>query len=414
MQRILLIGNGPAALSRKAGKEIDNFDGLIARFNNYTTKGFEEYVGSRTDYWITNSEYPPTVNEHKKVLFFSWREDEPTTSCQKRINAFRIPIPYGIKTTKTMKFHVPSLGAIATTWLLDHEYEVWLWGFDFLENTRGRKHHYNNDGQDRGTHHKSDAEWYFFHRHNDLRLVKWFGVPDGESLPRVRENIECGRNGNIADSRDAAHRGWYSWFAESCVGKSVLDVGCGLCVGMQQLREGGASEVCGFDVDDNLKDLSENVIIGKSVHDLSQFEDNSFDIITAVEVIEHVTEDLIFMEHLRRIAREKIMLTTPCYLRSKCFNGAHCREYTIPQFMNIFKPDEIWSAAPSGTAHRTFLLERNGDVIIDHSPEGLMNKRQLETLPYYRDKLPFNLPFDQTVDGEEWPCICAIFNVKGD
>jgi 2-polyprenyl-3-methyl-5-hydroxy-6-metoxy-1,4-benzoquinol methylase len=180
---------------------------------------------------------------------------------------------------------------------------------------------------------------------------------------------------------------------------------------MEQLKESGAKSVWGFDVDENIKSLCQDVTIGKNVHDLAQFDDNSYDIVTAVEVLEHVTEDLVMMDHLKRIAKEKVLMTTPCYHRSRCFNGAHCREYTIPQFMNIFKPDEVWSAAPSGTAHRTLLLERDGDVIIDHSPEGCMNKRKMETLPYYQGKIPFNLPFDQTVDGEEWPCICAIFTL---
>ena len=40
MNRILLIGNGPSALSRKMGKEIDNFDGTVARFNYFVTKDF--------------------------------------------------------------------------------------------------------------------------------------------------------------------------------------------------------------------------------------------------------------------------------------------------------------------------------------------------------------------------------------
>ena len=79
--------------------------------------------------------------------------------------------------------------------------------------------------------------------------------------------------------------------------------------------------------------------------------------------------------------------------------------------MNIFKPDEVWSAAPSGTAHRTLLLQRENGAIIDHSPEGLMNMRKLPSLPVYKDKIPWNLPFDQTVDGEEWACICGVFNL---
>ena len=407
--KVLLIGNGPAALARKVGNEIDNFDGEVVRFNNYSTDGFEEYVGSRTDIWITVEQYLPKKFEHKKRFIFYWGKDEDHEPVRAAIGATRIDPSYAIKTRKIMKFNHPSTGAIATTFFLDGGYDIYLWGFDFLEDLQGRQHHYNKDGIKRGPWHNSDAEWYFFNRCVNLGLVEWFGIPDGESLPRVRENIECGRNNNIADYREAAHSGWYSWFAESCKGKKVLDVGSGLCVGMKTLRELGASEVWGCDVDENLKGKDDNLII---TDDLSVFDDKSFDVVTCVEVIEHVREDLTLMNHLKRIAREKILMTTPSYMRARCWNHAHCREYTIPQFFNIFKPDEVWSAAPSGTVHRTFLLEKSNGIIIDHSPEGLMNKRKMKTLPYYKDKIPWNLPFDQTVDGEEWPCICGIFNIS--
>ena len=406
--KVLLIGNGPAALARKVGKEIDSFDGIVARFNNYTTKGFEEFVGSRTDMWITNSEYPPNKLEHEHRLFFSWRDDDATTKCYKKIKANRIPIPYGTKTTKIMKFNCPSLGAIATTWLISQGHDIELWGFDFLESLRGRKHHYNEDGQVRGNGHKTEHEWYFFHRCEHLGLIKWFGVPMSESLPRVRENNACGRNGSVEDSREAAHSGWYKWFGESCKGKTVLDVGAGMGAGMKVLKDCGATKVVGIDVDQRLREF------GVETAPLENFPNNSFDIVTSVEVLEHVTEDLTFMNHLKRIAKEKVMITTPSFMRSRCWNHAHCREYTIPQFTNIFKPDEVWSAAPSGTAHRTLLLRRNAAGYIDYSPEGLMNQRKrMEILPYYMNGIPWNLPFDQTVDGEEWPCICGIFNVGG-
>jgi 2-polyprenyl-3-methyl-5-hydroxy-6-metoxy-1,4-benzoquinol methylase len=405
-RKALLIGNGPSALARKAGKEVDSFDGVIVRFNNYTTKGFEEYVGSRTDIWVAVADFPPRDEEHKERYFFSWRDDEKTSKTIERIKAMRISKEYGKKTGRIMKFNHPSLGAIATTYFLDHGYVPYLWGFDFLENTNGRKHHYNEDGGIRGEWHDSLAEWYFFNRCVELGRCHWFGIPEGESMPRVRKNIECGKDDDVSFYRESAHGWWYDWFGKFCEGKSVLDVGAGLGDGINRLLAKGAKSVDGIDVDDRLK------MFGVKNKSLEEIESKSYDIVTAVEVLEHVREDLVFMNHLKRIAREKVMITTPSYMRSRCWNHAHCREYTIPQFVNIFKPDEVWSASPNGQVHRTLLLERSNGAFIDHSPEGLMNKRKVESLPVYKDKIPWNLPFDQTVDGEEWPCICGIFNLQ--
>jgi hypothetical protein len=112
-----------------------------------------------------------------------------------------------------------------------------------------------------------------------------------------------------------------------------------------------------------------------------------------------------------RIARKRIYITTPCYIRSRCGNIAHCREYTIPQFMNIFRPYEIWSASPDGSIHRTLVLRRKGNTIEDWSPSGYDNRIENPELIYYKDKVPIDTEFNQTADGEEWAHICGIFRV---
>lgn len=52
---IIIIGNGEGVLENKNGPLIDSFD-TIVRLGRYVTKGFEDYVGSKTDiistiYW---------------------------------------------------------------------------------------------------------------------------------------------------------------------------------------------------------------------------------------------------------------------------------------------------------------------------------------------------------------------------
>ena len=50
--KTILVSNGPVVKSREAGDLIESFD-TIVRFNNFETRGYEKYVGKRTDIWAT-------------------------------------------------------------------------------------------------------------------------------------------------------------------------------------------------------------------------------------------------------------------------------------------------------------------------------------------------------------------------
>jgi 2-polyprenyl-3-methyl-5-hydroxy-6-metoxy-1,4-benzoquinol methylase len=183
---------------------------------------------------------------------------------------------------------------------------------------------------------------------------------------------------------------------------SVLDVGAGTCKGIELLESKGL-DITGIECDARLEGKHPKLKIG----DLSMFEDKSFDYVTCVDVIEHIVEDLVAFNHMKRIARKGIFITTPNYTRSGCGNIAHCREYTIAQFANIFQPDEIWSASPDGSLHKTLVLEKVGKYYIDHSPEGADNTLDMILLAY--KKVPLDARFNYTVDGEEWGHICGIW-----
>lgn len=49
-EKILLVGNGPIVLSKKMGNIVDTFD-VVVRFNNFKIEGYEEFVGTKTD-WV--------------------------------------------------------------------------------------------------------------------------------------------------------------------------------------------------------------------------------------------------------------------------------------------------------------------------------------------------------------------------
>lgn len=69
-KNILLIGNGPSALKNKK-KNIDKKYDVIIRFNNFTTKKYEEYIGSKTDYVFTAGRLPSEKFIFKSFSFFS-------------------------------------------------------------------------------------------------------------------------------------------------------------------------------------------------------------------------------------------------------------------------------------------------------------------------------------------------------
>lgn len=411
MCNVLLIGNGPAALSKEMGHAIDNFDGSVVRFNNYKTDGYEKHIGTRTDIWVTCEQNNQQMKDaHKKRYYLSFSTSEATEKVHETVGAERIPLDLMHGMIKDNWY--PSSGAIATEFFLSKGYDVWIWGFDFL--SIQRNHHYNNDGQARGDNHNEWKEWEYFHKLEQQGKIWFFGLGKYESIPIYRQPESCGNDNDVGWYRQAAHNAWYNWFGEIASKRlvstttpappTVLDVGAGLCEGLKVLESHGCW-VTGVDVDERLKGLHSNFVVGG----LNQFDDNSFDYITCVDVIEHVVEDLKLMDSMKRIARIGIFVTTPCYTRSRCGNIAHCREYSIAQFTNAFKPSRVWSASPDGKVHRTLLLTKTNNGYINHSPEGVENKNKNVTLSVVKGEIPITTRFNNTVDGQEWAHICGIF-----
>lgn len=127
---------------------------------------------------------------------------------------------------------------------------------------------------------------------------------------------------SIDAGRGLGQMGWYQYAADHLVaGKTVLDVGCGLGGGLELLAQ-HARDARGQDLDPRL--ASPRVTIG-AVEDIPS---KSVDVITCVDVIEHVEEDAAFVRELGRIARETVFVSTPNWTVSRCAWPYHIREYT--------------------------------------------------------------------------------------
>lgn len=102
-------------------------------------------------------------------------------------------------------------------------------------------------------------------------------------------------------------------------GDEVLDVGAGIGYGLNLLAI-RAKHVSGVDIDEKAIDYCERHVRGKNpkLKDLKVYDgyhlpykDKSFDVITSIDVIEHVEKYDEFITELLRVARKAVILSTP-------------------------------------------------------------------------------------------------------
>lgn len=131
----------------------------------------------------------------------------------------------------------------------------------------------------------------------------------------------------------------------------ILDVGFGLGYGLNILAI-KASEVNGVDVDQKVYEYCKDTIVGRnprlnhlSVYDgyHLDFPDNYFDVITCVDVIEHVEDYERFLLEMLRITKKGVFISTPN--RRPEFTNTdgtpknywHLREWSFEEFDSIIQ-----------------------------------------------------------------------------
>jgi SAM-dependent methyltransferase len=101
-------------------------------------------------------------------------------------------------------------------------------------------------------------------------------------------------------------------------GDAALDVGFGLGYGLQILAA-KAERLAGVDIDEKAVSRGKRVFAGHPrVQEIQAYDgkripfaDQSFDVVSCVEVIEHVPDYDAFLDELARVARRAVFLTTP-------------------------------------------------------------------------------------------------------
>jgi len=163
LREILLIGNGPSAVESERGLEIDDFD-TVARFNAFRIEGFEKYVGTKCDIWVTcvllkdwyyiysydEVYYISFDLDPKEKLFLEMKKDLPIT---RKID------PAIIREVQRIGgYGGMSSGAIMAYYAATIYDKVHLYGFDHFQK---EKHHYG-DGGKKGDIHVAEHELALF------------------------------------------------------------------------------------------------------------------------------------------------------------------------------------------------------------------------------------------------------------
>ncbi len=102
-------------------------------------------------------------------------------------------------------------------------------------------------------------------------------------------------------------------------GDKVLDVGCGLGYGLNLLSI-KADQVYGVDIDPKSIDYCNGQVLGRNpkAREIKLFDgyklpyrDNFFDVLTTIDVLEHVEHYDRFIDELMRVTKRSIVISTP-------------------------------------------------------------------------------------------------------
>ena len=130
----------------------------------------------------------------------------------------------------------------------------------------------------------------------------------------------------MAAARYQYQRHWYTFLGKHLSAGSVLDVGSSDGYGLKLLREMGYS-ADGIDI----SPLSHRVQLATLCH----MPRLAWDHVIAIDVIEHVEDDMGFLVDMLRCARVSVFFATPNWNRFKCCNPFHIREYTPDELIRL-------------------------------------------------------------------------------
>jgi len=126
--------------------------------------------------------------------------------------------------------------------------------------------------------------------------------------------------------------------------KIVLDIACGSGYGTSLLSK-YAKRITGVDISNdavnfaNKEYCGDNIIFKKSNGKTIPFEDDSFDVVTSFETIEHINEYEFFMAEIKRVLKPNglFILSTPNKLEFSQGNHFHVHEFIHDELVGLVK-----------------------------------------------------------------------------
>ncbi len=98
--------------------------------------------------------------------------------------------------------------------------------------------------------------------------------------------------------------------------RKILDVGCGTGGNLEMLKKFGAAE--GVDVSDDALEFckSKGLTVHKGLAEKLPFADESFDVVTALDVVEHLDDDVAGLKEMNRVLKTggKTLIFVPAFM----------------------------------------------------------------------------------------------------
>jgi len=164
------------------------------------------------------------------------------------------------------------------------------------------------------------------------------------------------------------------------VGDSILDVGCGLGDFLNSIKT--TYRIAGIEVNSVRVEYT-NRRLGQDTVKLGNldlgldFEDDSFDTVTCLELLEHLEDPQKALEELVRVSRKRVIITVPFKETIKSVLCIHCAKYT-PYSGHLHSFDE--------TSIRD-IIPHNASIV----KMELCSNRLLRHIPYV-NKIIFKAP----------------------
>lgn len=176
MKKIVIIGNGPSALQRKSGSQIDAAD-VVVRINDFKTAGFEKCVGTKTDILFTCrlNEYLENLHIFPEVILSLLMNPlEGVTIPEELIAAPNISERIDWPEVESMKLGLavncyPSTGLLCVLKMVRRFGHVHVTGFDHF--ATGNRHYYGKENGMVPVRHDGEGEKLIFDVLRSLGLL---------------------------------------------------------------------------------------------------------------------------------------------------------------------------------------------------------------------------------------------------